>query len=167
MRSVTNIQKITKAMKMVAASKMRVAQVSTEKARGLIVPLYKSLGDLPGQAAAPLSPVLTSVVKWFGCQCMHKLHVQPSRSSISDHETNAGADVENNVTVAYTSDKGLCGGINSTVTKYTRGVIRSTEGGAAIFFTYTAWLVLLSLLMISYLAHAQHFNRMLGCVHAS
>ena len=52
MRSVTNIQKITKAMKMVAASKMRVAQVSTEKARGLIVPLYKSLGDLPGQAAA-------------------------------------------------------------------------------------------------------------------
>lgn len=41
----------------------------------------------------------------------------------------AGADVENNVTVAYTSDKGLCGGINSTVTKYTRGVIRATEGG--------------------------------------
>ena len=35
-------------MKMVAASKMRVAQVSTEKARGLIVPLIKSLGDLPG-----------------------------------------------------------------------------------------------------------------------
>lgn len=63
MRSVTNIQKITKAMKMVAASKMRVAQVSTEKARGLIVPLYKSLGDLPGQAAAPLSPVLKSVSK--------------------------------------------------------------------------------------------------------
>jgi len=41
----------------------------------------------------------------------------------------AGADVENNVTVAYTSDKGLCGGINSTVTKYTRGVLRATEGG--------------------------------------
>lgn len=40
-----------------------------------------------------------------------------------------GADVENNVTVAYTSDKGLCGGINSTVTKYTRGVLRVTEGG--------------------------------------
>ena len=48
MRSVTNIQKITKAMKMVAASKMRVAQVSTEKARGMIVPLIRSLGDLPG-----------------------------------------------------------------------------------------------------------------------
>ena len=43
----------------------------------------------------------------------------------------AGADVENNVTVAYTSDKGLWGGINSTVTKYTRGVVRATEGGEA------------------------------------
>ena len=53
MRSVTNIQKITKAMKMVAASKMRVAQVSTEKARGLIVPLIKSLGDLPGISLTP------------------------------------------------------------------------------------------------------------------
>ena len=47
----------------------------------------------------------------------------------SDIRNNAGADVENNVTVAYTSDKGLCGGINSTVTKYTRGVLRATEGG--------------------------------------
>ena len=46
----------------------------------------------------------------------------------------AGADVENNVTVAYTSDKGLCGGINSTVTKYTRGVVRATEGGETILF---------------------------------
>lgn len=51
MRSVTNIQKITKAMKMVAASKMRVAQASIEKARGLMVPLVKSLGDLPGTSA--------------------------------------------------------------------------------------------------------------------
>lgn len=47
----------------------------------------------------------------------------------SEEVRHAGADVENNVTVAYTSDKGLCGGINSTVTKYTRGVLRSTEGG--------------------------------------
>ena len=47
---------------------------------------------------------------------------------------NAGADVENNVTVAYTSDKGLCGGINSTVTKYTRGVLRATEGGESSLY---------------------------------
>lgn len=64
---------------------------------------------------------------------MHKLYAQHGRCRPSyNMGRNAGADVENNVTVAYTSDKGLCGGINSTVTKYTRGVLRSTEGGATI-----------------------------------
>ncbi|KAK9834034.1 hypothetical protein WJX81_004869 [Elliptochloris bilobata] len=80
MRSVTNIQKITKAMKMVAASKMRIAQASTEKSRGLVQPFLKLLGDIPD------------------------------------------ADVEKNVTVAITTDKGLCGGINSTVCRYVRGM---------------------------------------------
>jgi F-type H+-transporting ATPase subunit gamma len=49
MRSVTNIQKITKAMKMVAASKMRVAQASTEQSRGLVEPFLRLLGDAPGE----------------------------------------------------------------------------------------------------------------------
>lgn len=77
---------------------------------------------------------------------MHKLHAQhsPAGHPCWILKCNTGADVENNVTVAYTSDKGLCGGINSTVTKYTRGVIRSTEGGEAIFFHILAWLVLLT-----------------------
>jgi F-type H+-transporting ATPase subunit gamma len=49
MRSVTNIQKITMAMKMVAASKMRVAQAATEQSRGLVEPFLRLLGDLPGK----------------------------------------------------------------------------------------------------------------------
>lgn len=48
MKSVENIQKITKAMKMVAASKMRAAQAATEQSRGIVGPLIKMLGDLPG-----------------------------------------------------------------------------------------------------------------------
>ena len=48
MRSVKNIQKITSAMKMVAASKMRVAQSLTEKSRGLVEPFVQLLGDHPG-----------------------------------------------------------------------------------------------------------------------
>jgi F-type H+-transporting ATPase subunit gamma len=52
MRSVQNIAKITSAMKMVAASKMRVAQVNTEKSRGLLTPFLKLLGDLPGTSSA-------------------------------------------------------------------------------------------------------------------
>lgn len=39
----------------------------------------------------------------------------------------AGADVEKNIAVAITSDKGLCGGINSTVCKFAR-VTSDTTG---------------------------------------
>lgn len=75
MKSVANIQKITKAMKMVAASKMRAAQANTENSRGIVQPLVRLLGDLPA--------------------------VEGSK----------------NVFVPITSDKGLCGGINTTVCK--------------------------------------------------
>ena len=75
MKSVANIQKITKAMKMVAASKMRSAQVNTENSRGIVQPLVRLLGDLPA------------------------------------------AEGSKNVFVPITSDKGLCGGINTTVCK--------------------------------------------------
>lgn len=88
MKSVENIQKITKAMKMVAASKMRAAQTATEQSRGIVGPLIRMLGDSP---AAP---------------------------------------VEKNLTLPISTDKGLCGGINSTVSKYTRAVdqLNQSEG---------------------------------------
>jgi F-type H+-transporting ATPase subunit gamma len=78
MRSVGNIQKITKAMKMVAASKMRSAQANTMKARGIVAPFLRLLGDLPS------------------------------------------AQGEKNVWVPITTDRGLCGGINTMVAKYVR-----------------------------------------------
>lgn len=40
------------------------------------------------------------------------------------------ADVEKNVTVAVTTDKGLCGGINSTVCRYVRGMSHMYAAGA-------------------------------------
>ena len=42
----------------------------------------------------------------------------------------AAADVEKNLVVPVTSDKGLCGGINTTVTKYTRATLALLQGGA-------------------------------------
>lgn len=47
MKSVKNIQKITKAMKMVAASKLRAVQIRTENSRGLWQPFTALLGDAP------------------------------------------------------------------------------------------------------------------------
>ncbi|KAI4340143.1 hypothetical protein MLD38_025009 [Melastoma candidum] len=47
MKSVKNIQKITKAMKMVAASKLRKIQPRAENSRGLWQPFTALLGDMP------------------------------------------------------------------------------------------------------------------------
>ncbi|KAG9153216.1 hypothetical protein Leryth_021244 [Lithospermum erythrorhizon] len=47
MKSVKNIQKITKAMKMVAASKLRAIQTKAENSRGLWQPFTALLGDTP------------------------------------------------------------------------------------------------------------------------
>lgn len=85
MRSVGNIQKITKAMKMVAASKMRSAQASMEKSRGMQVPFLRLLGDLPD------------------------------------------AEGEKNVYMPITTDRGLCGAINTFVCKYTRAAIQAAS----------------------------------------
>ena len=51
MKSVGNIAKITKAMKMVAASRLRGVQIRMEQSRGLPLPMVKLLGDMPGAFA--------------------------------------------------------------------------------------------------------------------
>ena len=50
MKSVKNIQKITKAMKMVAASKLRAIQSRAENSRGLWQPFTALLGDTPSMS---------------------------------------------------------------------------------------------------------------------
>lgn len=47
-RAIKNIGKITKAMKMVAASKMRNAQTAVEHSRGIVEPFVRLFGDHPG-----------------------------------------------------------------------------------------------------------------------
>ncbi|KAK6128158.1 hypothetical protein DH2020_038098 [Rehmannia glutinosa] len=86
MKSVRNIQKITKAMKMVAASKLRAIQTRAENSRGLWQPFTALLGDTPS------------------------------------------VDVKKNVIVTISSDKGLCGGINSTSVKISRGLYKLNSG---------------------------------------
>lgn len=87
-RAIKNIGKITKAMKMVAASKMRNAQVAVENSRGIVTPFLRLFGDHP--AIAP-----------------------PKQ-----------------VAVAVTSDKGLCGGLNSNITKFTKVLLAMTTEGS-------------------------------------
>ncbi|OIV97570.1 hypothetical protein TanjilG_12327 [Lupinus angustifolius] len=86
MKSVKNIQKITKAMKMVAASKLRAIQTRTENSRGLWQPFTALLGDTPS------------------------------------------VGVKKTVVVTISSDKGLCGGINSTSVKISRVLSKLNSG---------------------------------------
>ena len=81
MKSVANIVKITKAMKMVAAARLRNAQTNVMESRGMREGLHRMMGDLP-----------------------------------------TGEGVETLVSVPVTSDRGLCGGINSNINKYTRQI---------------------------------------------
>eukprot|EP00877_Chromochloris_zofingiensis_P004030 jgi/Chrzof1/13628/Cz08g05010.t1_ATPC2[v5.2] len=77
-------------MKMVAASKMRNAQIAVESSRGIVQPFVRLFGDYPA--------------------------INPPKDT----------------TVAVTSDRGLCGGLNSNITKYTRALLKlykGTEGG--------------------------------------
>lgn len=86
MRSVKSIQKITKAMKMVAASKLKGVQSKTENSRGFWQPFTALIGDHPD------------------------------------------IDSKKNVILAISSDRGLCGGINSTVVKFSKGFFKMISG---------------------------------------
>ena len=95
-KSVKSTQKITKAMKMVAAAKLKKAQENAEKGRpysqkmqNIILNLTKSIND-PNNA--PKLLVGTGHDKTYLC-------------------------------VVLTADRGLCGGFNGTVTRQTRAEV--------------------------------------------
>lgn len=61
MKSVSNIKKITAAMKMVAASKLRLVEDTMRQSRGIVKPYVNLVGDLPGAAAEePVTVLVTS-----------------------------------------------------------------------------------------------------------
>ncbi len=96
--SVKSTQKITSAMKMVAAAKLRRAQEQAIAARPYAERMERMLGSVAASVA--------------GTQGAPKLLV------------GSGADVRHLVVVA-TSDRGLCGGFNSTIVRDSRSFIRA------------------------------------------
>lgn len=95
--SVKNTRKITSAMKMVAASKLRRAQEAAEAGRPYAERMERMLGNLAGsvvgQAGAP------KLLSGTGKQDVHLL-------------------------VVITADRGLCGGFNSNVARAARNATR-------------------------------------------
>jgi F-type H+-transporting ATPase subunit gamma len=99
--SVKATQKITSAMKMVAAAKLRRAQEQAEAARPYAERMERMLGSLAaasaGQAGAP------ALLAGSGRADVHLL-------------------------VVGTADRGLCGGFNSNIVRNSRQLIRSLVG---------------------------------------
>lgn len=99
-KSVKNTQKITKAMKMVAAAKLRRAREAAEAARPYAVSMEQLVSSLAaGIPAGALGPRLLS---GNGNDKVHLL-------------------------IIATSDRGLCGGFNSSIVRATRRHIRELQ----------------------------------------
>ncbi|MEO8258508.1 MAG: ATP synthase F1 subunit gamma [Acidobacteriota bacterium] len=98
-RAVKNTQQITKAMKMVAASKLRRAQERIVNARPYAVQMQRVLSSVAGRVDASLHPLLEN------------------RPVGPDSQT---------LVIIVTSDKGLCGSFNTNIIK-AGGVFISTS----------------------------------------
>src|ERR1041385_8773414 len=89
-RAVKNTQQITKAMKMVAASKLRRAQERITNARPYAVQMQRVLGSVAGRVDPSIHPLLVA------------------RELKPDSRT---------LVIIVTGDKGLCGSFNTNVIK--------------------------------------------------
>ena len=99
--SVKSTQKITSAMKMVAASKLRRAQVAAEQARPYANRMERMLATLT--ASLPTLDGAPKLLAGSGADNVHLL-------------------------VVMTADRGLCGGFNSSIVRETRRQIVRLQG---------------------------------------
>lgn len=99
-QSVRSTQKITSAMKMVAASKLRRAQVAAEEARPYVERMTRMLDEFVASLpeGAPVPPLLAG----------------------------SGKD-DTHLIVAVTADRGLCGGFNASVVREVRRRARALK----------------------------------------
>ncbi|ANT64050.1 MULTISPECIES: F0F1 ATP synthase subunit gamma [Prosthecochloris] len=98
-KGVKSTQQVTKAMKMVAAAKLRRAQDAAIQARPYAGKLKEMLGSLSTKVDTTLNPMLS-----------------------------ARENVENLLVILVTSDRGLCGAFNTNIIKLAQRVMREEYG---------------------------------------
>src|SRR3954452_19044683 len=98
-RAVKNTQQITKAMKMVAASKLRRAQERIMNARPYAVQMQRVLASVAARVDPSIHPLLTV-----------REHTAATKTLV----------------IVVTADKGLCGSFNTNVIKGASGFIRDS-----------------------------------------
>ncbi len=103
-KSVKSTQKMTKAMKMVAASKLRKAKVAVETSR----PYADKIAELLFNLASNISSQTQNDRRFAMLNDCNK------------HKTN-----KTHLIVILSSDRGLCGGLNTSTVKYAKNYINS------------------------------------------
>ena len=98
--SVRSTRKITQAMKMVAASKLRRAQESAESAR----PYSEKIAKIMSSLAAGMKDSEVSLDLLLG-----------------------NKDNTTHIIIAVTSDRGLCGGFNSSIVKAVKNKVKELQ----------------------------------------
>src|SRR5256885_12336812 len=99
-RAVKNTQQITKAMKMVAASKLRRAQERIMNARPYAVQMQRVLSSVAARVDASIHPLLEA---------------RPPRPE------------SRTLVIIVTADKGLCGSFNTNIVKAVGPVIKASR----------------------------------------
>src|SRR5262245_21679336 len=103
-RAVKNMQQITKAMKMVAAARLRRAQERVTAARPYTQKMMQILGDAARRAPDYKDPLLTG------------------------HQREGAGTGEHVILALITADKGLCGGFNTNLIKAAQEFLKSNAG---------------------------------------
>jgi F-type H+-transporting ATPase subunit gamma len=103
-RAVKNMQQITKAMKMVAAARLRRAQERVVAARPYTRKMMQILGDAARRAPDYKDPLLTG------------------------HDREGAAIGERVILALVTADKGLCGGFNTNLIKAAQEFLKNNAG---------------------------------------
>lgn len=100
-RAVKSTQQITKALKMVAASKLRRAQEKVIATRPFAIQAKRVLASIASRVDATAHPLL---------------------------ERRAGATTGNTMVIVVTSDRGLCGSFNTNIVKTVGTFLRENKG---------------------------------------
>lgn len=101
LRAVKSTQQITKALKMVAASKLRRAQEKVIATRPFAIQAKRVLASIASRVDASTHPLL---------------------------EQRPGAATGNTLVIVIASDRGLCGSFNTNVVKSVAGFLRDNKG---------------------------------------
>lgn len=114
-KTIKSTQQITKAMKMVAAARLRKAQNRIVSARPFAVKMRELLTDLAGRINPPVSPFSKGGEDW-------DVDSPPPHPLLESHQTNKAA------LLLVTADKGLCGSFNTNLIKKASEYLQKNQG---------------------------------------